>query len=155
MQRVDASFSPACYSGSPLSYSFAEANQQKYLLLVEVVPDQTASVREIPLACGKQLLRKKAQGMEDALEWLSKNQNALVELTLVTDTYLTAQERRKLQTAHDGIVAIIPELSRVENLNQNMEGLFRDYFKYTKGQEPNAEMIKLFQEILAEEEEEK
>ena len=165
MQRVDASFSPACYSGSPLSYSFAEANQQKYLLLVEVVPDQTASVREIPLACGKQLLRKKAQGMEDALEWLSKNQNALVELTLVTDTYLTAQERRKLQTAPDGIVAIIPELSRVENLfhpqqkqidlNQNMEGLFRDYFKYTKGQEPNAEMIKLFQEILAEEEEEK
>ncbi len=91
MHRVDSSPAPAYYSGSPLSYSFAEANQQKYLLLVEVVPGGAATVREFPLTWGKRLLHKKADGMEDALEWLAENQTALVELTLVTDTFLTAR----------------------------------------------------------------
>jgi len=33
-----------------------------------------------------------------------------------------------------------------------MEDLFRDYFRYEKGQEPNGEIMNLFTEILAEDE---
>jgi exonuclease SbcD len=159
----DTSPSPVYYSGSPLSYSFSEADQQKYLLLVEIEPGHGATVREIPLTGGKRLLRKKAYGVEEALLWLAENRDALVELTLVTDTFLTAQDRRRLQATHEGIISIIPEVSDMDaltghspsniDLSQSMETLFRDYFLHEKGQEPGEEILSLFREIMAEEEE--
>lgn len=151
------------YSGSPLSYSFAEANQKKYVLVVEIEPQQEAKVREIELTQGKKLLRKRADGMDEALAWLAENQDILVELTLVTDTFLTAMERKTIAAAHSGIIAIIPEIqggiesssNRTKNidLSKNMDELFADYFRHKKGQEPNDEIMKLFTEIMAEEDE--
>jgi exonuclease SbcD len=162
MHQVDADPCPTYYSGSPLSYSFSEANQKKYALLVDVEPGAVASVREEELTKGKKLLRKRAEGMEEALNWLAENQECLVELTLVTETFLTAAERKQLNGAHSGIVAIIPEVENAEglidgnqkkiDLTRSMEELFRDYFKHEKGQDPNAELMSLFTEILAEEE---
>jgi DNA repair protein SbcD/Mre11 len=163
MHRVGSEPAPVYYSGSPLSYSFGEANQKKYVLIVDVQPGEAAEVREIELTRGKRLLRKRAQGMEEALAWLSDNPDALVELTLVTDTYLTALERRQLNAAHAGIVAIIPEVDNSDrlcthhqkqiDLTQSMENLFRDYFQHEKGQAPNDDIMQLFTEILAREEE--
>lgn len=162
MHRVDNDSDPVYYCGSPLSYSFAEANQKKYVLLVAVEPGQTAEVREIELSNGKRLLRKRAEGMEDALDWLSENQNVLVELTLVTETYLNAVDRKQLNKAHAGIMSIIPEVTNADStvgsqqkqidLSRSMEELFFDYFRHEKGQEPNDEIKRLFTEILAEEE---
>src|SRR5690554_6657408 len=161
MRRVDASSSPVFYSGSPLSYSFAEAGQQKHVLMIEVEPGEAAVVREVSLTRVKRLLRKRAHGVDEALQWLSENSDALVELTIVTDTFLTALERRALNAAHSGIVTIIPEVADVENLvgsgqkqidlSRGMENLFRDYFHHEKGQEPNDEIMQLFNEIMAEE----
>ena len=95
------------------------------------------------------------------MQWLAENQDTLVELTLVTETFLTAMERRQLNAVHSGIVAIIPEVidagslvggqQKQIDLNQSMEELFRDYFKHEKGQEPNEDLMNLFKEILAEE----
>ncbi|MCW0484757.1 metallophosphoesterase family protein [Gaoshiqia sediminis] len=162
MQRVDSAPCPVYYSGSPLSYSFSEANQKKYVLLISAEPGKAANVREIELTKGKRLLRKRAEGLEDALQWLAENQDVLVELTLVTDTFLTAMERRQLNAAHPGIVSIIPEVTNATNLvgshqkqidlSRSMEELFCDYFRHEKGQEPNDEIKSLFTEILAEEE---
>ncbi|WP_159519321.1 metallophosphoesterase family protein [Sunxiuqinia indica] len=162
MHQVDADPCPTYYSGSPLSYSFSEANQKKYVLLVDVEPGAVATVRELELTKGKKLLRKRAEGMEEALNWLTENQECLVELTLVTETFLTAVERKQLNGAHSGIVAIIPEVENAEelidgnqkkiDLTRSMEELFRDYFKHEKGQNPNDELMDLFTEILAEEE---
>ncbi len=161
MHAVDKE-SKVFYSGSPLSYSFAEANQQKYVLIVDVEPGEKAIVVEKPLMKGKKLLRYKAQGIEDALNWLTQNPDCLVELTLVTDTFLTAQERRQINAAHNGIVTIIPEVTnpgeyaacdkKSVDLSKNINELFRDYFKHAKGQEPNAEIMELLAEILSEEE---
>jgi len=163
MHRVDSVPCPVYYSGSPLSYSFAEANQKKYVILVDLEVGKDAHVREVELTKGKKLLRKRAEGMDEALQWLSENSDCLAELTMVTDTYLTAQERKRLSSAHNGIVTIIPEVKNAAGLSgsnkksidltKNMEELFTDYFRHTKGQEPNAELMKLFTEILAEEEE--
>ena len=60
--------------------------------------------------------------------------------------------------AHKGIIHLIPKVKNVEkqmsenqtiNLNQNMQDLFKDYFKSKKeGQEPNEEIMDLFNEIL-------
>lgn len=162
MHRVDSKTSPVYYGGSPLSYSFAEAKQKKYILIIDVEPGEAAKVREVVLTKGKRLLRKRAEGLEEALQWLGENQDALIELTLVTETFLTAMERRKLNAVHSGIVAIIPEVTDAESLmgnrhkqidlNQSMEKLFRDYFKHEKGQEPGEDLMNLFKEVLAEEE---
>ncbi|MDO8951682.1 MAG: exonuclease SbcCD subunit D [Draconibacterium sp.] len=162
MHQVDSEPCPVFYSGSPLSYSFAEANQKKYVLMIDLEPGETASVREIELARGKKLMRKRAEGLEEALQWLAENKDALVELTLVTETFLTALERRQLNAAHPGIVSIIPEVTNAANLtgsrqkqidlSRSMEELFRDYFKHEKGQEPGVELMNLFTEILAENE---
>ncbi|WP_372775187.1 exonuclease SbcCD subunit D [Mangrovibacterium sp.] len=163
MHRVGpAANHSAWYSGSPLSYSFAEANQRKYALLVDVEPGKAAVVSEVELTKGKKLLRKRAEGMDDALQWLSENPDVLVELTLVTDSFLTAAERRQLSAVHNGIVVIIPEVTNADelvgrqqkqiDLTQSMEQLFRDYFRHEKGQEPNDELMNLFTELLAEEE---
>jgi len=162
MHQVDAVPCPVYYGGSPLSYSFAEANQKKYVLIIDVEPGESAKVQEVELTKGKRLLRKRAEGLEEALQWLDENQDALVELTLVTETFLTAMERRKLNAAHPGIIAIIPEVTDAESLvgsqqkqidlSQSMEALFRDYFRHEKGQEPNDDLMNLFSEILAEEE---
>ena len=162
MRRVNASAaSPVFYSGSPLSYSFAEAGQQKQVLMIDVEPQEAAVVREVPLTRVKKLLRKRAHGVDEALQWLSENSDALVELTIVTDTFLTALERKALNAAHSGIVTMIPEVTNVEpqvgsgkkqiDLNQSMETLFRDYFQHVKGQEANDELMQLFNEIMAEE----
>ena len=162
MHQVDSELSPVYYSGSPLAYSFSEANQNKYVLIVDAEPGKDPSVKPVELSQGKRLLRKRVEGIDKALGWLKENQDALVELTLVTDTFLTAKERRQLNALHSGIVSIIPEVKNADtlvssqqkqiNLNQSMEELFRDYFKHEKGQEPNEELMNLFTEILAEKE---
>ncbi|HEY3371107.1 MAG TPA: exonuclease subunit SbcD [Prolixibacteraceae bacterium] len=163
MSKVDSVPCPVYYSGSPLSYSFAEANQKKYVLLIDVQPGKKAHVRELELSKGKKLLRKRAEGIEEALQWLGENPDCLCELTMVTETYLTAHERKQLGIAHNGIVTIIPEVKNATglssdskksiDLSKNMEELFADYFRHTKGQAPNADVMALFTELLAENDE--
>ncbi|MFA6852760.1 MAG: exonuclease sbcCD subunit D, partial [Bacteroidales bacterium] len=164
MHKVDDSVSPVYYSGSPISYSFSEANQKKFVLIADILPGEKAEIREIELSTVRPLLRKRVNGIDEAIEWLSENQNALVELTLVTDTFITPLDRRKLNSVHQGIVTIIPEVIsedlKVENrhkqidLNRSMEELFSDYFTHEKGQAPSEDIMSIFREILAEEEEE-
>ena len=164
MNRVDLMPCPVYYCGSPLSYSFAEANQKKYVILVDLEVGKEAQIREIELTKGKKLLRKRAEGIDEAVIWLTENQDCLVELTMVTDTFLTGLERKQFSTAHQGIVTIIPEVKNAIGLSsgnkksidltKNMEELFRDYFRHkNKGQEPNEEIMKLFTEVLSEEDE--
>ncbi len=152
----------AWYCGSPLSYSFAEAGQKKYVLVADIEPGQEAKVTPVELKSGKKLLRFRAEGVEAAMEWLQQNQDCLVELTLATDNFLTATERKQLNAIHDGIVALIPEVKNSgisetfsrKNIDpgKSMDALFREYFQFAKGQEPNDEIMELFTEILAKEE---
>jgi len=148
------------YSGSPVSYSFAESNQNKYALIVEAEPGEKASVKEVELTAGKRLLRKRLEGVDAAVEWLSENSEALVELTVVSDTYLTGEDRRRLFEVHNGIISIIPEVINDDllsksgkatvDLSQNIQDLFREYFVYKQGQEPNDSIMSLFNEVIAE-----
>ena len=158
MHKVGSAANPVYYSGSPVSYSFAEANQDKYVLVVEAEPGGEASVKPVQLNGSKRLLRKRADGMDEALHWLSENKDALVELTLVTDTFITANERKQLNAIHSGLVSIIPEVKMMKgeaedprqkiNLNRSMGELFADYFEHEHGQKPNEEIKELFKEVL-------
>jgi len=159
-QIVDNEPCPIIYSGSPLSYSFAETEQNKYVISVQINCGQKAIVKEIALTKGKKLLRHKAESIADAIEWLKSNQESLVELTIVSDTYLSAKDRKQLVNTHNGIINIIPEIKNKEILNynnaqidisKNIDELFKEYFIHEKGQEPNENIMNLLKEVLSEE----
>lgn len=150
---------PVVYAGSPLCYSFSEAGQEKYTMLVEVEPNQPATYKKIPLVKGRPLTRKKCYAVDEAVEWLQQNPTHLVELTLVSDTFLQADDIKRIHQAHDGIITIIPVVNLANqseenkrkqvNLEQDIQGLFADYFKQkNNGQEPNEEIMELFNEII-------
>ena len=161
-QMIDYQPCPIVYSGSPLAYSFSEADQKKYVILIESQHDSPVKLSEIPLLQGKKLVRMRFENVDEAVLWLSKNPNVFVELTLVTENYMSADDRKRLNDAHEGIVMIIPELANKEmmqndntsviDLNKSIEELFKDFFFNKKGQAPNELIINLFKEVLSEEE---
>ena len=149
---------PVVYPSSPLCYSFSEAGQTKYISIIEAIPNQEVSFEKIALKNGKSLVRKTFDSVEKTVNWLIENQNSLVEITLESETFLTAEERREIYQSHHGIVHLIPKVKNQEsaaadklqeiNLNQDILPLFRDYFKSKNaGQEPNEDLINLFNEI--------
>lgn len=149
---------PMVYASSPLAYSFSEANQQKYVVIIDAQPNQKVEVESIKLHQGRRLLRNKFSEIDEAVKWLKDNPNALVELTIHTETYLTGVEKRRLLDAHDGIVSIIPIITDNEqvagrqraviDLEKNINQLFVDYFEHKNaGLAPNKELIDLFNEL--------
>ena len=158
-QVIDTAPCPVLYSSSPLAYSFSETNQQKYVIMVDAEPGQPVTLTEIPLQQGRRLLRYRSGNIPEALAWLHNNQAALVEITLATEDFLTAEERKQLVSAHPFIINIIPEL--VDNhqqatsrpdITKNRQELFADYFTHRYGQPPNDAILNLFKELLSAEE---
>jgi exonuclease SbcD len=154
---------PLVYSGGPIAYSFSEANQDKFVVIVEAEPAKKITSREIMLKSGRKLVRKRFEDIGEAVEWLNGNPDVFVELTIVSDQYLASVDRKRLLDAHAYIVHIIPESRRQGmeemtgnadiDLTKGMEGLFTDFFRHRKGQEPGERILSLFREIISEEEE--
>lgn len=152
---------PVVYSSSPLAYSFSEAHQPKFVMLLEAEPGKLVECTAIRLTEGRTLVRKEFTEVDAALQWLHDNPNTFIELTLVSDTYIDAPTKKALLKAHDGIVSIIPKITgereksnpqeKKIKLQQSREELFRDYFQHRKGQEPNEELMTLFKEIIQDE----
>lgn len=147
---------PVVYPSSPLCYSFSEAGQEKQVVIVDLTPGEPAVYRTIPLKSGRPLVRKRFHEIDDAVQWLQDNPYTLVELTVESDTFLTAVDMKRLHEAHDGLIYVIPIIKnqaqvlkkqQVVNLEQDMKGLFVDFFKSRYGQEPNEELLDLFNEV--------
>ena len=149
---------PVVYSSSPLCYSFSEAGQTKYVAVIEAFPNENVSVHKTALTKGKPLCRKTFDSVDVAVDWLTNHPETLVELTLQSDTFIKADERKLLYQSHNGIVHLIPKIKHLEttdpqytevNLNRNIKELFKDYFKSKyHNQLPNQEMMDLFDEVL-------
>jgi len=161
-QVIDHEPCPVVYSSSPLSYSFAEADQQKFVVLLEIEPAKEVQYSKIPLTKGKKLQRKRFENIDEAVNWLQADAESLVELTIVTDQYIRSEDRKRLLQAHNGIVTLIPEVTNIGqveshvqslDLNQSIEDLFKQYFQHRYGIEANDELLDLFKEIRAEQEE--
>jgi len=161
-QVIDSSPSPVVYSSSPLAYSFSEASQTKYVVLIEAEAGRLVDYKPIALTKGKVLLKKKFDNIDEALVWLTENPDSLVQLTIVSDKYLEASEKKRLLDAHDGLIQIIPEIKNLDgldgdglaiDLSMGVEKLFEEYFRNRKGQEVSTELMLLLKEVLAEENE--
>lgn len=162
-QEIDDSPCPIVYSSSPLSYSFAEAEQKKFVVILNAQPGSPVQYSRKALTAGRVLQRKRFNNIDEALNWLPQNPNSLLELTLVSDEYISSEDRRRLFQAHDGIVTLIPDIKNKDalkheedaiNLQQSVDELFKQYFKYQTGQEINEELFALFNEIRSEQHEE-
>lgn len=149
---------PVVYSSSSLCYSFSEAGQKKYVSIIDAEPGKAVSYRKIEIKNGRSLERKTFDSVDTIIEWLEENPNTLVELTLESDDFLRAEDRKRIFNAHDGIIFLIPKVkneskSKEEkvslNLNQDIRVLFKDYFKSKNAnQEPNEDLMNLLNEIL-------
>jgi DNA repair protein SbcD/Mre11 len=150
---------PVVYSSSPLAYSFSEADQEKKVVLIEAEAGKPVSYRPIGLKQGRPLYRVKFDNLADTLFWLEANPYCFVEITFAADESIDAATRKAIMKAHDGIVSLIPQLKmtgaqesfslHVDDLGKDMETLFRMYYQSEKGQEPNAQLLGLFKEIIS------
>lgn len=156
-QNVGGHPNPVVYSSSPLCYSFAEAGQDKKVVLIEAQPIEVVKFTAIPLHSGRVLHRKRFENTDEAVLWLLENPYCLVELTLVSDSFFASQDLKRIHESHDGIIFIIPIVTKdgnaeqhtpKVNLDQNIQGLFKDYFVSKHKQEPNEELLDLFNEII-------
>jgi DNA repair protein SbcD/Mre11 len=161
-QVIRESPHPVIYSGSPLAYSFAEADQNKYFMLLQAEPGSSVEWTRHALTSGKRLCRQRFSDVHDAVQWLKQHHDSWVELTMNTETFLSAKEKRQLLDSHEGITSIIPDLNQDAfagdsetriDLNRSIQDLFVDYFYYRHQQTPSDEHLDLFRELLAQEEE--
>lgn len=159
--RVDKN-PPVVYSSSPLAYSFSEANQTKYVVLLEAQAGKLISYKPIELKKGKKLRRHSFDKIENAIAWMQEFPNDLIELTIVSDNYLEAADKKRLTEAHSGLIQIIPQIRRINETDQvaeidlslSIEKLFGEYFKSkNKGQEPSEGLMEVLREVLGTEQE--
>lgn len=164
-QVIDKQPCPVVYSSSPLAYSFSEADQTKYVVILNAEPDKAIKFQSIALTKGRRLLRKKFDDVTNALAWLGEHPEAIVQLTMVTDTYLESADKKRLMDAHAYMMPIIPEIHTKQSdaaespfldlESKSMEELFTDYFRNSKegkSQLPSESVLNLFKEVLALEE---
>lgn len=155
-QVIDTVPCPAVYSSSILGYSFSEAHQTKYAVIIEVEPGSVATFQKIPLSKGKKLLRRKFDDMDMCVQWLKQHQDDFIELTIRTENYLTGEERKRIMQANKHVVTIIPDISdngedgsetATLDLRLSIDELFIQYFTHTHGQPPPGSIMDLFREI--------
>lgn len=147
------------YSGSPLKYSFSEAEDLKSVVIVDVSDSGTVSPRLIPLKA-----RRDVRNLEGALADLiasasrDPNREDYLRITLTDDGALLNAlgrlrevypnvlqlERRFLQGTS---TAVIGEAS-ARRRESNEAELFAGFFREVAGDAPNAEEAALFQEAL-------
>lgn len=163
-QWVHGAKVPTRYSGSPLAYSFSEAGYAKSVTILEVVPGQVAQIREVPLSCGRPLVRWVARkGMEEVLGWIrqGRDEHALIDLEVhVTSADLLMDHRdlRKLQPNLINvrmILAAVAEESRSEGIRDlPVDEQFRRFYLKQRGTAADEGLIETFMKLLEDYEDE-
>lgn len=158
-QRIKTASCAVVYSGSPLAYSFSEADYSKAVYVVDAIPDRDAEIKEVHLNCGKPLRRWKAKnGIEEALAWCEEGRDpdAWIDLEIHTDRVLTMEEQKRLRELRPGILNIRPvikteaaEIAGYENREaRKLDELFKDYYKHRTGVEISEELMTAFLEVM-------
>lgn len=158
-QKIRGSKVEIRYSGSPLAYSFNEADYSKAVNIVEVKrPDMLVDIKEIYLSSGCKLKKWTAKnGIEEALKWCveGKDKGAWIDLEIYTDRIITTEEQKELRRLNNRIVNIRPVIinNQEEKIDyekretKNIEQLFIEFYKHRTGTEIDEELLELFLKI--------
>lgn len=160
-QEIRNSPCPVFYSGSPLAYSFSEADQSKAVYIIDAFPGKKVDIKPFYLDCGKPLKRWVAEeGIGQAIQWCEEGRdlNAWIDLEILTERVLTAEEQKALRSLHPGIVNIRPRLtseaSEAADLRsregKKIDELFKDFYKFKMQAEISEELMGAFIEVLNE-----
>lgn len=152
------------YSGSPLGFSFSETGQAKSVTIVDISPGAAPLLEEIPLSSGRPLVRWTAKGgLADVYRWLDEGRDvrAWIDLELHLTDALTMEEIQALRRAREGLVLIRPVFAlekeaadvRAEKTVPIDELFRRFYMRQTGGATPDDHLVRLFLELVREEEE--
>lgn len=157
-QKVNHTPQICRYSGSPLSFSFSEADQQKEVVIVDVIPGGLAKAHSINLSCGKALKRWRANNLAEARLWLTEPSNleAWVELEIMADQPLEISELAELRKAHSGIITIRPIFPELIKDNEALRRLaemplvdrFKLFFERERGIAPSEALVDFFLEMV-------
>lgn len=141
------------YCGSPLQYAFDEAGAKKCAILLETDTQKLLSVREIPLTKGKQLVRLKAESVENAAALLEQNPDAHVEMTLFLESPMSGEESRKL-LSFKCLKSLLPQIKNacgtrefVSRRGLDKNKLFEEYYYSVYNVAPPTELKTLFLEL--------
>lgn len=157
-QEIEGGFCPVVYSGSPLAYSFAEENQEKYVMLLHAEASQPIDYERIRLTKTRKIHHARFESVETALTWLQAHQEDIVQLTISSEHYLSHADVRRLNDAHNFIINIIPDIKNSESINyqqkevdleKNIYEIFDNFFEHQKNQKPNKALQTLFREVWA------
>src|SRR5699024_169772 len=80
------------YSERHLAYSFTRGERKKQVLITDVKPSEKPTVEKVELNSGRTLTRKYFDNIPEAEEWLKTYADTLVELSIESKEYLTAQD---------------------------------------------------------------
>jgi exonuclease SbcD len=157
-QQIHNALQPCRYSGSPLSFSFSEADQQKEVIVVDVVPGGLARVNPIKLTSGKALKHWRANNIGEAKAWCAEPSNlqCWVELEILADCPINVSELAELRRAHSGIITIRPifpdlddQAVKMSQLSKmSLEERFSVFFQRERGIAPQEELVRFFLEIV-------
>lgn len=150
---------PVFYSGSPLAYSFSEADYSKAVYIIEANPGCTVKVVPKYLECGRPLVRWCAKdGISEAIEWCrsGRDANAWIDLEIFTDRLLTQEEQKLIRDLHKGIVNIRLHIVNEEEDRSNFENreqkkideIFSEYYSYRTHTQVPADVLNMFLELV-------
>lgn len=152
-QEVRGAPVPCRYSGSPLAYSFSEADQQKEVVIIDAALGGPTRVTPVKLTRGKPLKRWSAASLQEVHAWCgeAKNLECWVDLEVRAEQPLTAAQVAELRRIHPGIVnvrVILPELAVQGTERRLSEMSLAEQFKLfcmrERGVGPSTELLDLF-----------
>lgn len=157
-QNINRASTLTRYSGSPLAYSFSEIGYTKSVTILDAEPNQPVVMKEIPLSSGKPLVKWKAtEGVSQVHSWLEegRDSSAWIDLEIHLTTTLSIEEIHRLRKWHSGFIHIRPifqqelEVAVTRQANLPIDQLFSQFYeKQTGGAKPEPELIKLFLELV-------
>ena len=143
------------YSGSPLQYSFDEANGEKGVKVFDLTAKGVENLRDVALKSGRRLVRLEAESPAQAEELLFLYPDALAEMRLHLSSPLTSAEAAAL-SAHENLVSLIAEVNETGTLEfESRKGfsdsrLFEEFYRAQYNEPPKEELKALFLSVLQE-----
>lgn len=158
---VDCNSHPVIYSGSPVSYSFSECNQEKSIVFADIAQDGQVSVTRLPLhpvhkmrkikGRLEELIKPEIVGTEDANDYL--------HVTLTNEEELI-DPMGALNTVYPNVMQIVLEKREKEIAGsfewmkearfKNPMELFEDFYTQIRGEEMDETYKGIMQEVVKE-----
>lgn len=155
---------PLCrYAGSPLAYSFSEADQVKSVSLGQISREgkgKRLELEVVPLRAGRSLTRWHCSSYGEALARCQDPALAelWVQLRVELDQPLSGEQLDQLQSAHPRLVGVDPVYPQLESGQEQAATLaelnilqrFAAFSRQSEGVEPDEELLAAFAALLNE-----